>query len=238
MCFSLQETRNMKSASPPYYYNTSILLPNNLHNSPTLLTRRGTTRSWPLKLLTKADRQSVESKCDCLSVHSLSDISRLDYTGDVVKVFLKNDKLVTVHKTILCKSSAYFRSRCSDGAWKANLGNIGIPMWESDFLTYLHWLYTGTLDIAEEVWPAVNASDTSSHSKPTSGRLFDCYRFGDFVEDTRFCNVVTDRLREFCKAVKSTSNEKRSPTPKTAAEFRADSGMMRLMLDLVASSGE
>lgn len=111
-------------------------------------------------------------------------------------------------------------------------------MGESEFLTYVHWLYTGELELPGANWPVTNEANTGGHSKPEMGKIVPCYLLGQHIGDNRFCNAVVDRLMEYWRMFKNTFNEKRAPTPDFVALVAENSGLGRLVLDLFISSGE
>lgn len=146
---------------------------------------------------------------------------------------------VTVHKNIICKSSSFFKQACTDDSKESIEEPIKIQRWdESEFLTYIHWLYTGNLDVPGERWPAKNSPKLPGRRSSSAGKLFQCYRFGDFIGDKEFCNLLTDRLLDYWKTSKNVLNEKRAPTPEALTGICANSGMNRLLVHLFPASGE
>lgn len=146
------------------------------------------------------------------------------YVGECRSAFL-------VHRHILCTSSIFFQTAFNKD-WRESFTRC-IRLREvtpSAFAIYLHRLYTGKLDIVQD------QSNEGTRSLDTYTTLLDCYVLGDFLGDSRFCNAVTDEMIWYSKLSKYLPNERliQKYWPRLGA---ANSGMRRLLLELVAHFG-
>ena len=75
----------------------------------------------------------------------------VDYAENVTVLLGEDAKPITVHKNILCQSSSFFQKGCS-GRWRSSNDRpfTLADHEESNFLIYVHWLYTGELDLEKE----------------------------------------------------------------------------------------
>lgn len=65
-------------------------------------------------------------------------------------------------------------------------------------MTYLHWLYTGELDLTKEEEPAIKSEKPEKPPRSVKHVVITqavrSYIFGDFVSDLRFRNALIDKL--------------------------------------------
>lgn len=130
---------------------------------------------------------------------SSSNDYRLDYTGEPVTIVLKDEKRITVQQTIICRSSAFFQAAFT-GDWRERTDGL-ITLYDcdqNDFLTYLHWLYTGELDLNKEESSAIKPEKPDRTPRQAKNIFITqatrSYIFGDFISDLRFRNALIDKL--------------------------------------------
>ncbi|KAK3712642.1 hypothetical protein LTR37_009085 [Vermiconidia calcicola] len=162
---------------------------------------------------------------------------RLDYTQDIAVLVGEEKERIVVHKNILCSSSPFFKAAC-DGGWKESRERtVSLPDVTRDtFLIYTQWLYTGTLELDDELDVKNISSLPEGSRKKTATRGFDaigrCYVLGDFIGDKCFCNILTDRLITFNKTINV------SPYGNMVKMYwdrlREGSGLRRSLVDLCA----
>lgn len=154
---------------------------------------------------------------------------------------LKDDARVTVQKNVLCKNSAFFKAACS-GSWQeAKDGVIKLQDYcETEFLTYLHWLYTGTVNVEDDLESLTTVARTLEENEEVwRARLYlcsRCYVLGNFTRDTRFCNAVIDKLLELFKEYKAVPGP--TYTKQSWSAIPANSGLARLLIDFAAYRGK
>ena len=111
----------------------------------------------------------------------------------------EEEKEFYVYKAIVVQSSAFFRAAFDKGWKEATEKVIRLTDVELEtFGIYLGWLYTGRLDLSDEL-SIEKLKETPNPSDEMLNELYQkhtaAYVFGDRIQDDQYCNVVSDGVR-------------------------------------------
>ena len=161
---------------------------------------------------------------------------RMDYAEDVVILVDEAQKRVIVHKKILCSSSEFFKTSCSN-VWqeKSEDNHITLPETKFDiFMIYVNWLYTRSPDVAgkpeDQDMVALLADDRESVVDPIHENIIQSFIFGDFIGDKTYCNTLTDKLIKFYRDTPVLPHP--DHIEQSWTQLREGSGMPRLLVDI------
>ena len=109
-----------------------------------------------------------------------------------------------VHKRVICDASDFFRAACN-GGWKESIaGEVRLPEQKPDaFMIFLHWLYTGHVELWEGDEATITRSDKTdrkyNETSPAFARALESFVLGDLLRSVRFCNAVNDAWEKVCE---------------------------------------
>lgn len=124
-------------------------------------------------------------------------MTRIDFSDDVVVLVGEQENRFVAHKHVLCESSEFFKAACN-GEWRESKEKI-IRLPENSeraFSIYLHWRYSGYVDLWDGQERPTTYTDKIGITRPDVGprgaRLVACYLLGDMIGDRKFRNALVD----------------------------------------------
>lgn len=116
---------------------------------------------------------------------------RSDYAETITVLVGPDEVSFTAHKEQICARATFFRAACSKHWREGQERVVRLPAHEPDvFLAYLHWMYTGKLDMTLIEEPLILLNP------PSYLNLGKVWSFGSYIGDNRFCNTVVDLALE------------------------------------------
>lgn len=127
--------------------------------------------------------------------HSGLTCARLDFSEDIVALVGSNEERFTLHKGIITNHSKFFKAACSGNFSEAKDKIIRLPEIDVDnFVTYLQWVYTGTIITGDE-----ENADKSDYPKKSFYSYIKLYVLADQLDDMRLRNAIMDVLTALSK---------------------------------------
>lgn len=164
--------------------------------------------------------------------------SRLDFSDDFQLIVGSDEatkKYYHVHRTVLVKSSDFFKRACNKEWEEGQSKIIKLPEVEPEiFDVYLQLLYTGEVVPAEEYLPSRDDNSIAARGEIARQHwiLIEAYLLADMLLDTKSKNAIMDYLIEALRVTQ------KMPSPETITDvFKRTidtSPMRRLLIDFVA----
>ena len=139
----------------------------------------------------------------CETLHN-TDKPRIDFRDEVVVLVGVTEQRFVAHKTMLCESSEFMQTACTERWLGAPEKVIRLP--EQDpvaFDIYLNWRYTGSIDLWNGVPNESVRTDSDGVQRPNPGDRYSvivkCYVLGDMLLDNEFSNALIDSFKDLSR---------------------------------------
>lgn len=162
-------------------------------------------------------------------------LRRPAYGDDLITVLVDAEqKRFVIHKEVLCGHSEFCRVACGRDWKEGREKTIHLQDTGSEvFRVYVHWLYTGTIDMTLMTKPTVPCPSDSAVLHPAYCSLGAVFILGNFLGDSQFSNCVIDCV------LQKVDRGGQTPHPKVFSDIwehtLQGSGIQRLFSDLLAA---